>query len=1053
MMDQARSLLSDRAVQAYFLVLGIAIRRCVKRYYNPASATTTSAKDAHQHLSKSQEASILPIILSVAIIGITWFLILRFILSNLHTSESYFDDAYKDVLRNDHYFTSTQLLTWAIVAVVWTADSGCDLAFLLFGFLGAMGASFVLWVPSLYRQTSLKGSHSTNRVGNGNGGRRSVPIGYVLSSVVAFVSILKLRPCNSSTDECTPDQGFGSFHLHFRQWLQVLHIILVMPVFVSRIIPNMPCIDSSILFGLLAVFMSAWHVLQMVDGAVYTVPTTDCQISIATDLVCCSLVTLFAIYNDSLRTRDGTDHTSAALLQLSVAAIAIPLLSPAAVLASHLSLQRLHDSYASFVSYTQRKVASKLREEDKNASDADRAANWCNLGLWTETKDGNLCSYNEACENLAQALGKAAGLASSDAVLSCGCGSLDEVRYFKKKFSLGHITGIDPLLSEGRTADPDDFNVRVIRASVDDLSCVDGKKSLFPPRYFDKIVALDNIYHYPCKSSFLWDCFLLLPAGGKVAVSDIVLKEGSRNAPLLVKWILRMMGIPTRNLWSSSDYRTRLAAFGFGEVNVQILGHDVFKGWSRLLPKSLLKHIDYAIIVASTPIQNKPPPKKKVAIIGSGLAGLSAAHYILSSPEAAINISVDVYEANDCPGLAGNTTLIGEQLVDVPARMAALGYYNRYREILDELDIPTTIVRTDSSFYGKDGKGGNVIHCYSSNSLANVYNAVFVGGLKRLWQVIRALSRLCDDHGSIQTDSVPLTFGEWLQKHLSVSPATTFTCKDTGVDKKHDLPSLTCYENPFAYIMVGSLSWMLSCTWEQLSQYPADIVLPYCRGLNMSRLGMGRKGQVIRVTPSIMVLERALLYGVNKLQCGSRIAAVDGKKIINGLQYDAVICATETRAVPKVIKNCSDVFGKITYHPSTIYLHKDESFMPPNKKDWKCWNVEMSSGRQEPQLTIWLNVFYPDSNFDANVFQTWAPTHTPKPELTIRRSDFERVVHTQDAANYVSEIEKEQGKDGIYYAGSYCIYGMGLLEQALISGKNASDQVLHDLCCCTNGHG
>ena len=86
-------------------------------------------------------------------------------------------------------------------------------------------------------------------------------------------------------------------------------------------------------------------------------------------------------------------------------------------------------------------------------------------------------------------------------------------------------------------------------------------------------------------------------------------------------------------------------------------------------------------------------------------------------------------------------------------------------------------------------------------------------------------------------------------------------------------------------------------------------------------------------------------------------------------------------------------------------------------------NVEMSSGRPESMLTFWLNKFYPESNFDGDVFQTWAPTHAPRPDLTIKRSDFERVVHTGDVRQFVSEIERLQGKDGLYYAGSYCVYG------------------------------
>jgi len=276
---------------------------------------------------------------------------------------------------------------------------------------------------------------------------------------------------------------------------------------------------------------------------------------------------------------------------------------------------------------------------------------------------------------------------------------------------------------------------------------------------------------------------------------------------------------------------------------------------------------------------------------------------------------------------------------------------------------------------------------------------------------------------------------------------TSYTCNRTGVEKQHDLPSLTCYENPFAYVMCGSLSWMLSCTWDDLLNYPADIVLPYCSGLKMDKLGVGRKGQVIRITPSIKCLERTLLYGVRQLYLNKRVTAIDNKRMINGIAYDAVIVATEAKAVPKVIKHCSPVFEKITYHPSCIYIHTDDSFMPPNKKDWICWNVEMSSGRQEPQLTFWLNEFYPDATFDKNVFQTWAPITTPKEDTIIRHSQFERVVHSNDARSYITDINKEQGNNGIYYAGSYCVYGMGLLEQALISGKQVSKLVLNNMKC------
>jgi dimethylaniline monooxygenase (N-oxide forming) len=980
-----------------------------------------------------------------------------------------------------------------------------SVAFLMFGFLGAMGASFVIWVPLLYNSNNIRECRRKKR---SSGGNTSISLSYVISSIIAFVSILNLQPCiPSSIQECTPDEGFGTFHPNFRQWLQCLHVILITPIILSyasyyllpmrvanALMEVIPRINSCVLFGFLSATCAVWHAYQiMKEGAKYIVPITDCQLSITTDLICCSCITLYAVYKDSLLVngsgRSRGNHHYGALRTMCIAAIIMPLISPAAVIAGHLCLIRLDESYGSLIAYVQRRVADKRRcneitvkyggaatgamngkKKGKNSSPtkgttgkkSEVSTNWCNLGLWTQQSGDTPLSYNQACQNLAHALGKAANLNSNDAILSCGCGSIDEVRYFKSTFDLRHATGIDPHLPKASLDEiiGGDFNVRSVRASIEDLTGYINEeqlKPLFPPHIFDKILALDSVYHYPCKRSFLSDCFHMLPGsttgsdGEKVvAVSDIVLRKHCNDTPLWVKVALRLTGIPICNLWSVKEYRNNLTSIGYNEdISVQLVGKDVFKGWSAYLPKCLLDHIDYALIVAKKPnIKSNLPPlkKKRVAIIGSGLAGLSSAHYLLTSKEAT-NVDVDIYEAGDCTGLAGNTTLIGDQLVDVPARMAALGYYNEYQKLLNELDIPTVVVRTDSSFYGDDGHGSQVCYEYSQSSFANIYNAIFVGGLGKLLQLIIALRKLkCEDSEDEDSSEGKVTFGEWLQRNLGVSTEKSYTCDSTGAKKEHDLPSLTCHTNPFAYIICGSLSWMLSCRWADLLEYPADIVLPYCRGLRMDRLGAGRQGQVIRVVPSIKALEARLLYGVRKLHLGMRVCNIDDTKVINGVTYDAVIVATEARAVPKIVAECSDVFEKITYHPSTIYLHTDESFMPKNRKDWKCWNVEMSSGRQEPQLTFWLNEFYPDSRFGAtNVFQIWAPSRPPQKEKIIRRYDFERVVHSKDTRTLIAGINDEQGKNGIYYAGSYCIYGMGLLEQALISGKDVSKMVLNDL--------
>ena len=628
MMDAAVTLLSDHGVQAYFLILGIAIYNCTKVYYhhtpvNNRQSSKSKSQPIKDDTLSTNKPSIIPLILSTLIILTTWYLIIKFILLNIYTSSSYFDDAYKDVLRpsssfsgNGHYFTSTQLLTWAIVAVAWCGIEECNVCFILFGFLGAMSASFVLWVPTLYRgrSSNVVGSvrrrskvRKRNREKKQSGS--SLPITYVITSIIAFVSILNLQPCNPTTIECTKDEGFGTFHIHFRYWLQLLHVILVVPIFIPYLLPKVvynkiPSIHSCVMFGLLFVTFSYWHLYQLTTnssvsngeecndnssnigrGARYTMPITDCQLSITTDLICCSFITLYAIYKDystaSGRCRDGSSR-GVAFTRMCMGAILMPILSPAAVLAGHLCLMRLNDYHTGVVASLQRLVASKLS--------GGNDIKWCNLGLWTTTttktsdndNESGTYEYNEACENLAKALGEAAELDANDAVLSCGCGSsLNEIQYYKRQFNLRHVTGIDTHLDEGRMTDVNDYNIRAIRAGVEDLAVVDDEEEdpLFPPRLFNKIVALDNIYHYSSKESFLKDCFILLPRGGKVAISDVVLKNDYDVTPLWVKAVLRLMGIPTCNLWSVDQYKKKLASIGYGDdTKVQLVGEQVFKG-------------------------------------------------------------------------------------------------------------------------------------------------------------------------------------------------------------------------------------------------------------------------------------------------------------------------------------------------------------------------------------------------------------------------------------------------------------------------------------------
>ena len=174
----------------------------------------------------------------------------------------------------------------------------------------------------------------------------------------------------------------------------------------------------------------------------------------------------------------------------------------------------------------------------------------------------------------------------------------------------------------------------------------------------------------------------------------------------------------------------------------------------------------------------------------------------------------------------------------------------------------------------------------------------------------------------------------------------------------------------------------------------------------------------------------------------TRVERIDESLVVNGEAYDYVVVATEASAVKHVLHESisPQVFSRVKYHPSSIYLHTDPTLMPSSRSDWRAFNICQENDKDMCMLTAWLNEYYPEANFPVDVFETWNPHH--EPENVLKVCHFLRVCHTKDTAEILSEIEQLQGKYGIYYAGAYSIGGMGLLEQAARSGRKVSEMIL-----------
>jgi len=127
----------------------------------------------------------------------------------------------------------------------------------------------------------------------------------------------------------------------------------------------------------------------------------------------------------------------------------------------------------------------------------------------------------------------------------------------------------------------------------------------------------------------------------------------------------------------------------------------------------------------------------------------------------------------------------------------------------------------------------------------------------------------------------------------------------------------------------------------------------------------------------------------------------------------------------------------VRYRPNTIYLHRDPSLMPKRKAAWAAWNVmETQSGQQdEVCLTYWMNVLQGQPK-DKPIFVTLNPPTPPASDKTFEQFEFAHPQFDRAAEAAVRELKRTNGNNGLWMSGAWM--GSGFHEDGLKSGLEAA---------------
>ena len=393
----------------------------------------------------------------------------------------------------------------------------------------------------------------------------------------------------------------------------------------------------------------------------------------------------------------------------------------------------------------------------------------------------------------------------------------------------------------------------------------------------------------------------------------------------------------------------------------------------------------------------------KIAVVGSGISGISAAYYLSKKHH------VDLFEREDYFGGHSYTidVLINEKKVSVDIGFIVFNQktYPNLINFFKENEI--AIEKSDMSF-SVDVKDTNFEYCgrglkgiFSNKS--NLLNPKFL----RMFFDIISFYKSCD---KIKEFQKKITLGEFVKKEkLSKS----------FID----------------YHLIPMVSAIWSMPPYQASQMPLKFFLKFFQNHGLFKLKnrpqwytiSNRSKTYVNKVLSKISGEYFKNYKINKIK---RIST--GVQVYYGgsnefFDYDKVVVATHADEALSLIDNPLEeeksILSNFSYKGNLAIIHIDENVMPKNKNVWASWNSCVNKKNLEiNSLTYWLNILQ-NLKCDQNIFLTLNPSIEIPENKILKKVKFTHPYFNQTALDYQKKLDVLQNKKNILFCGSYFGYG------------------------------
>jgi predicted NAD/FAD-binding protein len=409
----------------------------------------------------------------------------------------------------------------------------------------------------------------------------------------------------------------------------------------------------------------------------------------------------------------------------------------------------------------------------------------------------------------------------------------------------------------------------------------------------------------------------------------------------------------------------------------------------------------------------------KVAVVGSGISGLSCAHYLSADHE------VSVFEANRKIG--GHTATVDVQLgtrryaIDTGFIVFNDWTYPNFIALMEELGVSSK--PTEMGFSVRDPQSGLE---YSGTNLdtlfaqrRNLFSPPFISMVRDILRFNReAIADLeagaIDDAETLGVYLARNGYGDKFIRHYLAAMGSAIWSADGA----------TILAFPVSFFIRffknhGLLSVKDRPQWRVIEGGSREYLRPLCARFS-DRISTGN--------PVVKVVRHA--------GRGVTLRMADGQQRM----FDQVVFATHSDQALALLENPTtaerEILGAIPYQTNDVVLHTDSRMLPRNTKTWSSWNYTLGQSDERAVVTYNMNILQ-GIEAPETFCVTLNNTAAINPHMILGQFQYDHPVFSLDGMVAQQRWQEINGVARTWYCGAY--WHNGFHEDGVVSALRVAN--------------